>query len=199
MTALILVDIQNDFLPTGSLPVKQGDQIIPVVNKLIDEFDLVVASKDWHPKNHGSFASTHEKKPGDVIELEGLDQILWPDHCVQDSEGSEFVKGLKTDKIYKIIYKGTEENIDSYSAFFDNGHRKKTELDDFLKKEGVNTVYIAGLAADYCVKFTALDAVNLGYKTFVVKDATRAVEDIDDALKDLKANGVQIVTSESVL
>ena len=166
MNALILVDIQNDFLPGGALPVAEGDQIVPIVNRLLPAFEIVVATKDWHPANHGSFAANHPgKKPGEVIELHGLPQTLWPTHCVQDTPGAAFAPGFDTLRIRQVFRKGTDAGIDSYSGFFDNGHRKATGLGDFLKARQVEEVFIAGLATDYCVKFTALDAVGLGLKT----------------------------------
>ena len=194
MKALILVDIQNDFCPGGALPVKEGDKIVPMVNKLQEKFDLIVATQDWHPKDHKSFASNHGKKPGEVIDLNGLEQILWPDHCVQGSMGAEFVPGLRTEKIARIFQKGTDPEIDSYSGFYDNGHRKATGLGDYLKTKGVTEVYVVGLATDYCVKYTALDAVQVGFRTHVIKEATRGVNlkkgDVDRALEELKSHGV---------
>ncbi len=202
MKALILVDLQKDFLPGGSLAVEAGDQVVPVVNKILDDFKLVVATQDWHPANHGSFASNHEgKKPGDVIELEGLEQILWPDHCVQQTEGAEFSFDLNTNKISQVFKKGMDPKIDSYSGFYDNGHKKGTGLDAYLKEKGVDTVYIAGLAADVCVRFTALDALQLGYNTKVIKDATLAVEGekgYQNTLEELEKKGAELVESEKI-
>jgi len=200
MKALIVVDIQNDFLPGGALAVQEGDKIIPIVNDLMPKFDLVVATQDWHPREHGSFASNHKnKKPGDQIELFGLNQVLWPDHCVQDTFGAEFSKQLKTSSIDHVVQKGTDILIDSYSGFFDNGKKKRTGLDDFLKSRGVDMVFILGLATDYCVKFTALDAAHLGYRTFVVPDATRAVNlqagDYDNAVEEMRLAGVGMISS----
>src|SRR6266568_4122050 len=172
MTCLILVDIQNDFVPGGALPVKEGDQIVPIVNRLQSRFDLVVATQDWHPLNHGSFAANHPgKKPGDVIELDGLQQILWPVHCVQNTPGAALVPSLGASRVARIFQKGTDPEIDSYSGFFDNDHRKATGLGEWLKAKSVSEVYICGLATDYCVKFTALDAVRLGFKTHLIEDA----------------------------
>lgn len=198
MEALIVVDIQNDFLPGGALAVPGGDEIIPAVNRLMEKFDLVVATQDWHPAGHGSFASAHPgKDPGDVIMLNGLEQILWPDHCVQGTYGAEFSPELNVQLIEKTIRKGTDPGIDSYSGFFDNGRKKDTGMDEYLRGRGVDTVYIAGLATDYCVKFTALDAAALGYRTQVIPEATRAVNlrpgDYDRALEEMKAAGVRLV------
>ena len=195
--ALILVDIQNDFLPTGALPVPDGDAVISFANELASEFELVVASQDWHPANHGSFASNqvgHE--PGDIIQLHGVDQVLWPDHCVQGTEGADFAPGLEMDRVAAIFQKGTNPRVDSYSAFFDNEHRSATGMGSYLLEQGVKTVVVCGLATDYCVKFTALDAVALGFETILVPDACRGVGlnpgDVAQAIADMRAAGVQI-------
>ncbi len=203
MNALLLVDIQRDFLPGGSLSVPEGDEIIPVVNKLQDYFDIIVATQDWHPEGHGSFASGHEgKQQGDKVELDGVEQILWPDHCVQDSEGAEFAGGLKTEKVIKTIKKGIDPKIDSYSGFFDNQHRRATGLHDYLREKDVDTVCITGLAADVCVRFTALDALESGYQTFLIKDATRAVggeEAFHKVMRELEDKGAKVVTSDEMI
>src|SRR5216117_2401111 len=177
MKALLLVDIQNDFLPGGALAVPDGDKVIPVANKLQPAFPQVVATQDWHPANHGSFAANQPgKKPGDVIELNGLSQILWPVHCVQNTPGAAFVAELDLKPVAKVFQKGTDPGIDSYSGFFDNGHRKATGLEDFLKERGIEQIYVLGLATDYCVKFTALDARQLGFDVWLVEDGCRGVE-----------------------
>jgi len=204
MKALLIVDIQNDFLPGGALPVPDGDKIIPVVNEILKHpFDLVIASKDWHPQDHGSFASTHNKEVGEVIDLFGLEQNLWPDHCVQDSFGSDFPPSLDITKIEKIIYKGTNENIDSYSAFYDNGHLKATELDDVLKSKNIKDLYVAGLATDYCVKDTIIDARQLGYNTFLIEDAIRGINinphDSHNAIQQMRAAGSHVIRSGDLL
>ena len=195
--ALILVDIQNDFLPGGSLEVKNGDEVIEVANKLMDEFDHIIATQDWHPENHKSFAANNAKNIGDIIDLNGLSQFMWPDHCIQNTFGAELAKNLNKDKIQKIIYKGTDLEIDSYSGFFDNGHLKSTELDNYLKEKNITDLYIMGLATDYCVKFTAIDAVDLGYNTFLIKDGCRGVEinkgDIKNSLKEMQKKGIHLV------
>jgi len=195
MNALILVDIQNDFIPGGAVPVPDGDKIVPVVNKLQSQFELIVATQDWHPSNHGSFAANHPgKKPGDWITLNGLEQLLWSVHCVQNTPGAAFVAGLDTSLIARVFQKGTDPGIDSYSGFFDNGHRKATGLGDFLKQQKVADVYVAGLATDHCVKFTALDAVGLGFRTHLLEDACRGVNvksnDVQEALLEMKRAGV---------
>jgi len=200
MKALILVDLQNDFCSGGALPVKGGDQVIPVANELQKKFDLIVATQDWHPKDHGSFALNHSgKKPGDKIDLLGIEQILWPNHCVQGSKGAELHPRLEKSKIARVIRKGTDATIDSYSTFFDNGHRKSTGLETYLKNKGVDEVTLAGLATDYCVKYSALDAVKLGFKTSVILDACRGIDlkagDIDRAVEEMKAAGVKVLGS----
>ena len=204
MKALILVDIQNDFVPGGALAVPEGDKIIPIVNRLQKFFDLIVATQDWHPASHGSFASNHKgKKPGDTIELEGLQQILWPDHCIQNTRGAEFVPHLDTSRFAKIFHKGTDPSIDSYSTFFDNAHRKSTGLKNFLKEKGAKEIYIAGLATDYCVKYSALDAIPLGFRTFVIEDACRGVNlkpgDTEKAIREMRNAGAIIVQSYEIL
>jgi nicotinamidase/pyrazinamidase len=201
--ALILVDIQNDFIRGGALAVPEGDQIVPTVNCLQQCFDLIVATQDWHPATHGSFATNHAaRKPGEVIDLNGLPQILWPDHCVQDTPGADFVPELDRTRWSNVFPKGTHPGIDSYSGFFDNGRRNATGLGDYLRERGVADVYVAGLATDYCVKFTALDARHLGFKTFLIEDAARGVDlnpgDVDRAIKEMKEAGVTVVASASV-
>jgi len=203
MNALLLIDIQKDFLPGGALPVAGGDEIIPVVNELQQYFDLIIATQDWHPAGHGSFASSHMGKiPGAVIDLDGVEQILWPDHCVQGTPGAEFAGNLHTDKIHTVIRKGIDPLVDSYSGFFDNRHKRSTGLHDFLLANGVETVYITGLAADICVKYTALDASDLGYETFYIKDATRAVggdEGLRKTLSVLENKGVNTLSAEEII
>ena len=197
MKVLLMVDIQNDFSPTGALAVKDGDEIIPFVNDQQDAFDFIVATQDWHPQNHGSFAEHHpDKSPGEVITLGGIDQILWPAHCVQNTYGAEFIPGLNTEKINQVFQKGMNPNIDSYSGFFDNDHKNATGLHQYLQAQKVNDIYIVGLATDYCVKFTALDAALLGYSTTVLKKGVRGVElasgDIEQAFAEMQTAGVKI-------
>jgi len=199
--ALVLVDLQNDFIPGGSLAVREGDQVIPVANNVQKKkWELIVATQDWHPKDHGSFASNHRgKHPGDTIELGGLPQVLWPDHCVQGSRGAEFHPVLDRSRITKVFRKGTDKEIDSYSTFFDNAHRKSTGLGDWLEEQKITDVYLLGLATDYCVKYSALDAVHLGFKTHVVIDGCRGVElnpgDTKAAIEEMRTAGVEILTS----
>ena len=156
MKALIMVDLQNDFVPGGALSVPNGDQVIPIANQLQRDYSLVVATQDWHPPDHGSFAVNHKgRKPGDRVILDGIEQILWPMHCVQDTPGAEFVPALDRTRIAQVFKKGIDPRIDSYSAFFDNAHRRATGLGDYLKEQSVTDVYLLGLALDYCVKFSA--------------------------------------------
>lgn len=196
MTALIIVDVQNDFCPGGALPVQDGDKVVPVINQLQEHFDVVVATQDWHPAGHKSFASSHGKNPGEMITLNGLEQILWPDHCVQGTPGAKFVNGLKLGRIDRIFQKGTDPEIDSYSGFFDNGHLKATGLAAYLREKKVGTVCVAGLATDYCVKFTALDAVEQGFQTILIKDACRGVNlnegDVERAIAQMKKAGIAV-------
>ena len=203
MRALLVIDVQNDFCPGGALAVPQGDKIVPVINQLMNSFDIVVATKDWHPENHISFASNHTgKKPGDIVMHHGIKQVLWPEHCIQNTSGAEFTSGLNIKPIKKIIYKGTNSQVDSYSAFFDNDKKTKTDLDNYLKGKGVREIYLTGLATDYCVKFSALDGLTLGYKVFVISDAVKGVnlmpEDSKDALEEIKQKGGIIISSNEI-
>lgn len=203
MNALLIIDVQNDFCPGGALAVHEGDRIVPLINALQDHFELVVATQDWHPAGHQSFASSHGKQPGEVIDLNGLEQVLWPDHCVQGTEGAKFVDSLKLGKVDRIFQKGTDPQIDSYSGFYDNGHRKATGLAAYLREKKVSAVYVAGLATDYCVKFTCLDAVREGFETVLIKDACRGVElqegDVAAAIAEMKHAGVIVLPSADVL
>jgi nicotinamidase/pyrazinamidase len=203
MNALILVDIQNDFLPGGALAVPRGDEVIPVANELSPRFELVIATQDWHPAGHGSFASSHDgRQIGEQIDLDGLPQILWPDHCVQGSAGAELAASLDVRRVEAILRKGTSPRIDSYSGFFDNGHRRGTGLTEYLRGRGADAVYVLGLATDYCVKFTALDARAQGFATFLVEDGSRGVElrsgDVARAIDDLRGAGVTMVRAAAI-
>jgi len=203
MKALLLIDLQNDFMPGGALAVAEGDRVVPIANKLMPRFDVVVATQDWHPANHCSFASQHAgKTPGDVVELDGIAQVLWPDHCVQGSHGAEFHPGLNQSEIDNVVHKGTNPAVDSYSGFYDNQRRRATGLADYLHQRGVTEVYIMGLATDYCVKFTALDAAQVGFKTWLIQDGCRGVNlkagDVDAAVNEMKAASVQITNSTSM-
>lgn len=201
--ALILVDLQNDFLPSGALAVKDGDVVIPLLNRILDRFDHVIASQDWHPEGHGSFASSHPgRKVGEQIELGGLPQVLWPDHCVAGTSGADFAPELHREHIGAVFRKGTDPEIDSYSGFFDNGHRRSTGLHDHLMRLRVDEVVIAGLATDYCVQASALDAAELGYRTTVITDACRGVDlqpgDVGKALESMQKAGVRLIPSTEV-
>lgn len=203
MKALVLVDLQNDFCPGGALAVNGGDAVIPIANRVQSRFDLVVATQDWHPADHGSFAVNHEgRKPGEVIELGGLEQVLWPVHCVKDTPGAELVAELDTSCIARVFRKGSDPAVDSYSAFYDNDHRISTGLADYLKNKGVRAVYIMGLATDYCVKFSALDAVREGFDVFLIEDGCRGVEldpgDVDRAIDRMRLKGVVVLDSGSI-
>jgi nicotinamidase/pyrazinamidase len=198
MNALLIIDIQNDFCPGGALAVPEGDRIIPVVNDLLGKFDLAVATQDWHPADHGSFAANHPgKTPGDIIKLAGLSQFLWPVHCVQGTPGAELHPSLNVSAIERVFRKGDDPQIDSYSGFFDNGRRKGTGLAEYLQSRGVDSIYLCGLATDFCVKFTALDAVQLGFKTYLIADASRGVNmipgDVDRAIAEMEEAGVRRV------
>jgi nicotinamidase/pyrazinamidase len=197
MQALVLVDIQNDFCAGGALAVPDGDTVVPVANALTPKFSLVVATQDWHPAGHLSFASSHPgKRIYDVIDLDGLQQVLWPDHCVQGTRGAELHPGLEQGPIARVFRKGIDPRIDSYSGFFDNGRRRATGLGEYLKREGVSGLYIAGLATDYCVKWTALDAVRLGFRVHLVEDGCRGVglsaDDVAKAVEEMRHAGVAL-------
>jgi nicotinamidase/pyrazinamidase len=192
MKALLIVDVQNDFMPGGALGVPKGDEIIPVINALQEKFDLIIATKDWHPPNHISFASRHGKKPGEIIKAQGYEQVLWPDHCVQNTYGSQLAPGLRTDKISHIVHKGTDPNRDSYSTFRDN-LGNETGLADYLNSKGIKEIYIVGLATDYCVRFSVHDALDSGFKVNVIEEGCRGIGDTDQALKEMELSGALIL------
>ena len=203
MNALIIVDLQNDFLPGGALAVPHGNEVIPLANELQQRFELVLATQDWHPPNHGSFAANHSgKKPGDRIMLDGIEQILWPVHCVQNTKGAEFAPSFDTSRIAHIFHKGIDPKIDSYSTFFDNAHRRETGLADYLKKRAINEIYLMGLALDYCVKYSTLDARQLGLNTYVIVDGCRGIElepgDIERAIDEMKRVGAVLLQSSEL-
>ena len=199
MHALIIVDIQYDFTPGGRLAVPLGNEIIPLVNTLQDAFSLVVATQDWHPQNHKSFASSHPgKKPFESIMLHGLSQVLWPDHCIQGSAGAQLHSDLNANKIEAIFRKGMDPEIDSYSGFYDNGYKKSTGLAGYLRERKVQKVYVCGLAADYCVSYTAKDALKENFETYIIEDATRPIdpEGFEKAKDEILSSGGQIIKSE---
>ena len=196
-SALVLVDLQYDFCPGGALAVAGGDDTIAIANREIARAEAVVATQDWHPRDHGSFAANHPgKKPFELSELAGLPQVMWPVHCVQDSHGAELHAGLDRARIAHVSRKGTDPAIDSYSGFFDNGKRKATDLAEWLRERGITELTVLGLATDYCVKFTALDAVELGFAVTLVADGCRAVnlapDDGAKAIAEMRAAGVMI-------
>lgn len=207
-TALIIVDLQPDFLPGGALAVPEGDAVLAPIRALLDAggYATVVATQDWHPAEHRSFAANHDARQiGEVVDLDGLDQVLWPVHCVQDSPGAALHGELEArrGRLDAVFQKGTELGVDSYSGFFDNGRRKATGLGDWLRERGVESVHVCGLALDYCVKFTALDALELGFATTLIADATRAVNlqpgDGEAAVTALREAGAQVVDSAALL
>lgn len=197
--ALIIVDVQNDFCEGGALAVPGANEIISYINLLMgeNEYDKIVLTQDWHPANHKSFASTNGKKVGDTIILNGIPQFMWPDHCVQGTSGAEFHKDLNREKVDHIIQKGKNIDFDSYSGFQDNNHFTKTGLDDYLKYHDIQLLEVVGLALDYCVKFTCLDAAQLGYVTCLHFNGTRAVnvkpENGKDAIYEMLQNSVTIL------
>ncbi|NTF16886.1 bifunctional nicotinamidase/pyrazinamidase [Agrobacterium rubi] len=202
--ALLLVDIQNGFCPGGNLAVDEGDQIVPVANALISSgyYDIIVASQDWHPAGHGSFASTHGKAPFEMGELGGQPQVMWPDHCVQGSKDAEFHPDLDMTKVVHIQQKGQDPSVDSYSAFRDNAENTKTGLADWLSGQGIYLLDVCGLATDYCVKFSALDARSMlpGITVRYIDDASRGItaEGVREAKKEMTKAGIEIVESASI-
>lgn len=198
MKALILVDIQNDFIDGGALAVSDGSSVVKVANRVMSRFDFVVATQDWHPPEHGSFASQHAGvQVGDKFKLAGLQQIAWPDHCVQNTTGADFVPSLNQDGVHEVVRKGTDPTIDSYSGFFDNGHRKSTGLEQLLRSRNVAQVSVMGLATDYCVKYTVLDAISLGFETELIVAGCRGVNlnatDVEQAIHQMKEAGAGLV------
>ncbi len=201
MKTLVLIDVQNDFIPGGSLPVPDGDEIIPVINKIQHKFDLVVATQDWHPQNHMSFASNHNgKKPFEEGEVGGIKQVLWPDHCVQNSQGADFHPDLKMQKTEAIFRKGMNPEIDSYSGFYDNGYKKSTGLAGYLRGKGATDLYFCGLAADICVYFSVKDALQEGFSATLIEDAIRALDDdkFAEMKKELRELGMKSVKSDGI-
>ncbi|QND47552.1 bifunctional nicotinamidase/pyrazinamidase [Rhizobium lusitanum] len=206
MKALLLIDIQNGFCPGGNLPVPEGDQVVPVANKLIDsgKYDMVLASQDWHPAGHGSFASAHPgKKPFEMGMLSGKPQMMWPDHCVQNTEDARLHPALNVDGIDFIQQKGQKPDVDSYSAFRDNDQAALTGLAAQLRAEGVTELDLCGLATDYCVKFSALDAVEMlpGVTVRFIEDASRGIDPtgVTAAINEMRTRGVAIISSKDAL
>jgi nicotinamidase/pyrazinamidase len=202
-SALLIIDVQNDFCPGGSLAVAEGDKIVPVINGFMPAFRFIIATQDWHPRAHVSFASNHKgKKPLEVITHQGREQVLWPDHCVQGTKGADFHQGLDTRPLSLIVRKGTDPGLDSYSAFFENDKKTKTGLAGFLKDLSITNLYICGLATDYCVFASAQDALGLGFEVMVLEDACRGVDfpqgSVVQALASLKKQGAKILTSQDL-
>ncbi|WP_236179204.1 MULTISPECIES: bifunctional nicotinamidase/pyrazinamidase [Pseudomonas] len=202
-SALLVIDVQNDFIPGGRLPVPEGDRIVPLVNDLALQFKQIVITQDWHPAGHASFASSHPgHKPYDVIQLPYGEQTLWPDHCVQASGGAELHPELHLPHAQLIIRKGCNPDIDSYSAFLEADRVTTTGLAGYLKERGIDTVYMVGLALDFCVMFSALDARAAGFNTFVVLDACRAIDlngSLAAAIERMQVAGVGLIQSTELL
>ena len=196
MKVLVIIDVQNDFLINGSLEVPNGNDVIDPINEILENYALVVATKDWHPLDHVSFVSNHlGKKIGDVVKVNNLDQILWPVHCVQESRGSEFPTTLNIKEINKIFYKGTNSQIDSYSGFNDNGKIRSTGLSDYLKAKNVTSIDYVGLVTEYCVKFTVFDSIEEGFKTRVILKGIKGInlEECSTTLKEMKSKGIDLL------
>lgn len=203
MNALLLIDLQNDFLPGGALPVPEGDAVLPTANALQPLFDVLVATQDWHPPDHVSFAVNHPgKRVGETIEVEGRPQMLWPVHCVANTAGAALSDELETSRIARVFHKGIDRRVDSYSALFDAAGLHDTGLSNYLRERSVSGVYVCGLATDYCVKCSAIDAQREGFDTHFIQDASRGIEaapgDVDRAIDDMRRAGVKVVTSAEV-
>lgn len=204
MRALILVDLQNDFLSGGSMPVPDGDAVIPIANDVMSAFRLVVATQDWHPVNHRSFALNHTGRVvGETVKVGRVDQVLKPIHCVQNTRGAELGSNLRMARVNKVIRKGTDADIDDGSAFFDSGHRRPTGLSDFLHEKKVRKLYVLGLGTERTIKATALDAIGLGFKTWIIEDACRAADPNPEvagvALAEMKEAGINFIQSRVLL
>lgn len=201
--ALILIDLQNDFLPGGALAVPEGDAVIDVANRMMPNFSTVVVSQDAHPRDHGSFAANQRGvEVGQVFDFNGLPQVAWPVHCVADTPGAALHKDLSTSGISKVIFKGTDPSVDSYSAFFDNGRRKSTGLAEWLRQREIKDLYIMGLATDFCVKFSVLDALQEGFSVWLIEDGCRGVNlkpgDSEQAISDMRKAGATIIWSGAI-
>lgn len=203
MDALLIVDVQNDFCPGGALEVAGGDQIIPAINKLSEQFKAVIQTQDWHPRGHSSFASSHEgKEPYDTIDMDYGEQVLWPDHCVQGSEGAAFHPGLNTTNSQLVIRKGFRPEIDSYSAFYENDQQTVTGLNGYLNDRAIDTLYICGLASDFCVKWSVLDGIGEGFEVFVIEDAVAGIDldgSVAEAWNEMLEAGAKKITSSKLL
>lgn len=203
MKTLVIIDVQNDFCKGGALEVPNGSDVVPVINKLIPEFDVIIQTQDWHVKGHSSFASSHNgKNPYDTVELDYGQQVLWPEHCVQGTEGAEFHKDLITKKTQVVIRKGFRKSIDSYSTFFENDQTTKTGLTGYLNDRGIKEFYAVGLATDFCVKWSVLDGIKEGFEVNIIEDAVRGIDlngSLDQAWKEMRDAGASIVQSKEIL
>ncbi len=195
--ALIVIDVQNDFCPGGALAVAGGDEIVAGINALMPDFEAVILTQDWHPKGHSSFASSHAgKNPLELVEMPYGPQVLWPDHCIQGSKGAAFHAGLNSDRADMIVRKGYNSQIDSYSAFFENDHETPTGLHGYLQTRGITALTMVGLATDYCVNFSAVDAAGLGYEVALRADLCRAIDfdgSLAAAMQGMQNAGIRIL------
>jgi len=202
MKTLLIIDVQNDFCPGGALAVPGGDTIIPVINSLIPGFNAVIQTQDWHPEGHHSFASSHEgKDPYDTVEMDYGDQVLWPDHCVQGTRGAEFHPDLNTTKTEVIIRKGFRKEIDSYSTFYENDQKTPTGLTGYLRERGISEIYVAGLATDFCVKWSVIDGLKEEFTVHVIEDAVNGIDmdgSVEQAWEEMKDAGAEITSSEKI-
>lgn len=203
MKALLIVDLQNDFCPGGALEVPEGDSIVPTVNKLVEQFDTVIQTQDWHPAGHHSFASSHEgKEPNETVEMDYGTQVLWPDHCIQESTGAAFHPDLNTAKSQVIVRKGFRKQVDSYSAFYENDKKTPTGLAGYLRERGITDLYTVGLATDFCVKWSILDGITEGFQMYIVEDAVKGIDlngSVEKTWQQIKQKGVHVVHSEELL
>ena len=200
----MLIDLQNDFVEGGALAVQGGLDVVEVANRLIPKFDWVVATQDWHPADHQCFASQNpDRAIGDQFLLGGVPQTVWPDHCIAGTHGSEFVAGLNCSDINHVIRKGTQKEVDSYSGFFDNARGHSTGLTEHLRKQDVAHIYAMGLATDYCVKASVLDAIAEGFQVTLILDGCRGVElqigDVENAVNEMKGAGAEIISTSEVI
>jgi nicotinamidase/pyrazinamidase len=199
---LLVIDVQNDFCPGGNLPVPDGDKVVPVINRLAQRFQHVVATQDWHPAGHHSFASSHAgRKPYDTVEAAYGQQILWPDHCVQGTDGADFHPDLALPNLELVIRKGFRPHIDSYSAIFENDHQTPTGLAGYLKERGIKRVFVCGLALDFCVRYSAEDAKRQGFDVVVIEDASRGIDvagSVQATRESLAALGIETVLAASI-
>lgn len=201
-SALLVIDVQKGFGSKGELPVPDAESIVPVINKLIPKFPIVVATKDWHPKEHVSFASTHGKNPGDTLKIGELNQPLFTAHCVADTPGADFIDGIDHDSFAKVFLKGTQSSVDSFSAFIDNAGGKATDIAEFLREKDVRQIFIVGLATNYCVSSSAIDAVNSGFNVTVITDACRGIDEppgaVQKSLQAMEAAGIKLIESSEL-